>query len=238
MSKNLEGGELSPQDGGRGETTVALSSDGEVIVYVNLCNNIGGELHCHKLKQSSTTYYFYGRYLDKTGHDFVQPSPTTIMGLPQTTAPPSSSIPASEKPTSVSQLPPEAIQLATKLFNLARAGDTPALSQYLSAGIPANLTNHKGDTLLMLAAYHGNIETVRVLIEKGADVDAINDRGQSPIAGAVFKGYDEVVRVLVEEGKADVMAGQPNAVEAAYMFKREGCLRILGLDEASGSDAQ
>ena len=157
------------------------------------------------------------------------------MGLPQATTPPSAMSNAPAKPTSISQLPPEAIELATKLFDFARAGDAPALSQYLSAGIPANLTNHKGDTLLMLAAYHGHAETVRVLIEKGADVNAINDRGQSPIAGAVFKGYDEVVRVLVEQGKADIMAGQPNAVEAAHMFKREECLRILGVEgEESG----
>ena len=90
----------------------------------------------------------------------------------------------------------------------------------------------------MLAAYHGNVETVRVLIEKGADVDAINDRGQSPIAGAVFKGYDEVVRVLVNEGKADNRAGQPNAVEAAIMFKRAECLRILGVDGEGNEVAQ
>jgi len=90
----------------------------------------------------------------------------------------------------------------------------------------------------MLAAYHGNVETVRVLIEKGADVDAINDRGQSPIAGAVFKGYDEVVRVLVNEGKADIQAGQPNAVQAAQMFKREECLRILGVDEEGNEVVQ
>ncbi|GAB7329054.1 hypothetical protein MBLNU13_g00896t1 [Cladosporium sp. NU13] len=161
------------------------------------------------------------------------------MGLPQAnTTPPQSAPSTSEKPTSISQLPPEAIELATKLFDFARAGDTPALSQYLSAGIPANLTNHKGDTLLMLAAYHGNVETVRVLIEKGADVDAINDRGQSPIAGAVFKGYDEVVRLLVNEGKADIRAGQPNAVQAAQMFKREECLRILGVDEEGNEVAQ
>lgn len=90
----------------------------------------------------------------------------------------------------------------------------------------------------MLAAYHGNADTVRVLIEKGADVDAINDRGQSPIAGAVFKGYDEVVRLLVNEGKADIRAGQPNAVQAAQMFKREECLRILGVDEEGNEVAQ
>lgn len=159
------------------------------------------------------------------------------MGLPQQT--PESIAAQSQsqsqtKPTSVSQLPPEALDLAAKLFDFAREGDTASLTQYLSAGIPANLTNHKGDTLLMLAAYHGHAETVRALIEKGADVNAINDRGQSPIAGAVFKGYEDVTEVLVKEGNADVTAGQPNAVQAAEMFKREGCLRILGV-EGSGS---
>lgn len=151
------------------------------------------------------------------------------MGLPQQT-PESSGPQSQDKPSSASQLPPEALELATKLFDLAREGNTSALSQYLSAGIPSNLTNHKGDTLLMLAAYHGNAQTVSMLIEKGADVNAINDRGQSPIAGAVFKGYEEVVRVLVNEGHADVRAGQPNAVEAADMFKREGYMSILGVE--------
>ena len=154
------------------------------------------------------------------------------MGLPpQQTSPPrrpehQASTPP--KPTSIDELPPEAIALATKLFDFARAGETTSLSQYLTAGIPANLTNHKGDTLLMLAAYHGHADTVQVLLEKGADADAINDRGQSPIAGAVFKGHDEVVRVL-KEGGADLYAGQPNAVEAAQMFKREECLRMFGV---------
>ncbi|KAM0724020.1 hypothetical protein Q7P37_001011 [Cladosporium fusiforme] len=159
------------------------------------------------------------------------------MGLPQQT-PESTSVPSQLKPTSVSDLPPEALELASKLFDFARAGDTASLSQYLSAGIPANFTNHKGDTLLMLAAYHGHAETVRVLVEKGADVNAINDRGQSPIAGAVFKGYEDVVEVLVKEGKADVTAGQPNAVQAAEMFKREGCLRILGVEGAGSGNGE
>lgn len=59
----------------------------------------------------------------------------------------------------------------------------------------------------------------------------MNDRGQSIIAGAVFKGEDEVVRVLVEVGKADIWAGQPNAVECARMFKKEEYLRLFGVEE-------
>jgi ankyrin repeat protein len=55
-------------------------------------------------------------------------------------------------PSSTSELPPAALDLATKLFDLARCGTTDVLSQYLQAGIPPNLTNSSGDTLLMLAS--------------------------------------------------------------------------------------
>src|SRR5699024_9900387 len=45
---------------------------------------------------------------------------------------------------------------------------------------PQNLTNDSGDTLLMLAAYHGHADTVRALLTRGADPNRLNDRGQSP----------------------------------------------------------
>lgn len=40
-----------------------------------------------------------------------------------------------------------------QFFDLARQGNTAAITAPLAAGLPANLTNDKGDTLLMLAAY-------------------------------------------------------------------------------------
>ena len=98
------------------------------------------------------------------------------------------------------------------------------------SGIPPNLTNHKGDTLLMLAAYHGYAETTRMLLDKGADPNVLNDRGQSPIAGAVFKGSDEVVKLLFER-RADVYAGQPNAVDSAHMFRKEDYLTLFGVEQ-------
>ena len=130
---------------------------------------------------------------------------------------------------STSALPPAALDLAAKLFDLARAGDTPALTPYISAGIPKNLTNASGDTLLMLASYHGHAETAKMLLDAGADANVLNGRGQSPIAGAVFKGHDEVVRVLYRGG-ADVTLGQPNAVDCAHMFHRGNCLKLFGVE--------
>ncbi len=152
------------------------------------------------------------------------------MGLPLNPQP--SPSPPPPRPTAAS-LPPAALDLATKLFNLARRGETSLLTPYITAGIPPNLTNGTGDTLLMLAAYHGHADTVRMLLERGADADALNDRGQSPLAGAVFKGWDEVVGVLVAAG-ADVHAGRPSAVETAGVFRRGEYLRLFGVGEGEG----
>ena len=109
------------------------------------------------------------------------------------------------------------LDLAAKVFDLARGGDTPALVEYLDAGVPANLTNHKGDTLLVLAAYHGHPETVSALLARGADHSRFNDRGQTPLAAAVFKQSAETVRALVAAG-ADPDAGQPSARATAQFF--------------------
>lgn len=78
---------------------------------------------------------------------------------------------------------PEVVELATKIFDLARRGETEALVAYVDAGVPANLTNDRGDSLVMLAAYHGHAEAVRALLERGAEADRINDRGQTPSRG-------------------------------------------------------
>ncbi|MFV0130938.1 ankyrin repeat domain-containing protein [Streptomyces sp. HMX112] len=124
-------------------------------------------------------------------------------------------------------LDPEVIELAAKVFALARQGDAETLAAYVDAGVPANLTNDKGDTLVMLAAYHGHAAAVAALLARGADADRANDRGQTPLAGAVFKGEDEVVRALLDGG-ADPEAGTPSAVDTARMFGKTHLLELFG----------
>ena len=111
------------------------------------------------------------------------------------------------------------IELAHQMFDLARAGDEDRLAAYVEAGVPANLTDASGNTLLMLAASHGHATTVTRLAGLGADVDRVNDRGQSPLAGAVFKDEQDVVRALLAAG-ADPDAGSPTARDTAAMFGR------------------
>ncbi len=90
-----------------------------------------------------------------------------------------------------------------------------------------NLANHKGDSLLMLAAYHGHADTVAALLARGADPNRVNDRGQTPLAGAIFKDEADVVSALVAGG-ADPDAGQPSATATAQLFERADLLALLG----------
>ncbi|APA14271.1 hypothetical protein SS1G_11924 [Sclerotinia sclerotiorum 1980 UF-70] len=120
----------------------------------------------------------------------------------------------------VASLPPEAIAFATRMYDAARNGDIEIFEQALPAGLPANMTNDKGDSLIMLAAYHGHAPLVRLLLQHGADPNSLNDRGQSPLAGAVFKGETEVVEALLE-GNADPDHGSPSAMRAIELFKQE-----------------
>ncbi|WP_406129004.1 ankyrin repeat domain-containing protein [Streptomyces sp. NBC_00989] len=122
---------------------------------------------------------------------------------------------------------PEVVEFATKIFDLARQGGTEALVAYVDAGVPANLTNDRGDSLVMLAAYHGHADAVRALLARGAEADRINDRGQTPLAGAVFKGEQQVIEVLLEAG-ADPAAGTPSAVDTARMFAKAELLELFG----------
>ena len=122
----------------------------------------------------------------------------------------------------------ELIEFATRLLGLARAGETAQLAAYLDAGVDPDLANQKGDTLVMLDAYHGHAETVRALLERRADADRANDRGQTPLAGAVFKGEAAVVRALAAGG-ADPRAGTPSAVATARMFENTDLLELLGV---------
>ncbi|MFH9724581.1 ankyrin repeat domain-containing protein [Streptomyces sp. NPDC017254] len=122
---------------------------------------------------------------------------------------------------------PEVIELASKVFDLARTGDADALAAYVDAGVPANLTNDKGDSLVMLAAYHGHSAAVSALLARGADADRANDRGQTPLAGAVFKGEDAVIRALLAGG-ANPEAGTPSAVDTARMFGKTELVELFG----------
>ena len=95
-------------------------------------------------------------------------------------------------------------EFCAKAFDFARENDKESLEIMLNAGLNINLANHKGNTLLMLAAYHNNIEVVKMLLERGAKVDKKNDKNQTPLLVCASKAiqiwqnyYLNMVRTLI-----------------------------------------
>jgi uncharacterized protein len=127
---------------------------------------------------------------------------------------------------SAEPIDPGVIELAGRVFDLARSGSTEELAAYVDAGVPVNLTNDKGDTLLILAAYHSHPETVGALLERGADHSRANDRGQTALAAAVFRQSADTVARLLAAG-ADPDAGGPSARATAAFFELPEMTRVL-----------
>ncbi|MDB6110820.1 MAG: ankyrin [Pedosphaera sp.] len=126
-------------------------------------------------------------------------------------------------------------ELQSLALDHARTGETAPLAAMLDAGLPANLSDAKGNSMLLLATYHGHFDSARMLLKHGADVDRRNDRGQTPLGGVAFKGYEDMVALLLEHG-ADIDAdngGGMTPIMFASVFGRTKVVEQLKVHGAS-----
>lgn len=71
-------------------------------------------------------------------------------------------------------------EVAARIFDFARNGETDALQTVIERGVPPNLRNERGDSLIMLAAYHGHAATVGKLMALKADPNLTNSMDRRP----------------------------------------------------------
>ncbi len=119
--------------------------------------------------------------------------------------------------------------------DLARNGDTVGLAAIIKDGLAIDARDAKGNTLLMLAGYHGRTEVVKLLLKSGATVDLRNDKGQTPLGGVAFKGYVEIATLLLDAG-ADPVADQGGSTPADFATLA-GKTEILALLQARRDNA-
>ncbi|TLD86157.1 ankyrin repeat domain-containing protein [Helicobacter sp. MIT 05-5294] len=120
-------------------------------------------------------------------------------------------------------------ELCAMSFDMARNNDFQNLETLLKNGLNPNLTNHKGDSLLMLASYHNSLECVKLLLQYKAEVDKANDKNLTPLSGVCYKGYAEIARLLLENG-ANPDFKNPMGMtpyDFAIMFRRKEILELL-----------
>lgn len=72
----------------------------------------------------------------------------------------------------------EVVDFAQRVFGDVRTGHVDVMRSLLAQGLPPNLRNHKRDSLLMLASYHGHAEVTRLLLEHGADTEITSWRSR------------------------------------------------------------
>lgn len=90
-------------------------------------------------------------------------------------------------------------------FGAARLGDIQSMDKQISAGTSVDTASSANATALHVAAFHGNVQVVKWLIEKGADVnkldiDKSNALGYALTGAAQGPKLAELVETLIKAG--------------------------------------
>lgn len=94
-----------------------------------------------------------------------------------------------------------AVTFNNPLVDAAESGDIKQVRKILDEG--SNLPDSKGDfgtTAIMRAAFNGNTEIVKLLIERGASVNSADVGGETALHLAAKNGYVDVVKLLIKKG--------------------------------------
>ena len=85
------------------------------------------------------------------------------------------------------------------LFKAAEKGSAIGIETALKKGANPNLFTN-GSSPLMIAAYKGSPECLKLLLKAGADINAVSDSGSSVLQHAAAHGRKDNVKVLIEHG--------------------------------------
>ncbi len=90
-------------------------------------------------------------------------------------------------------------------WKACRNGDVEAVRKFLDQGMSLNVRFEGGTTPLVAAAMRGQVEVVKLLVERGADPNLRDDTFKiTPLGMAVFFGQSGVAEVLLPRATADL----------------------------------
>ena len=84
--------------------------------------------------------------------------------------------------------------------NSMELGDVRQAEQWLDAGLPPDYPGNRIGSGLMIGAWEGKLELMRLFISRGADIDQLNANGESALALAAWRGQLAAVKWLLERG--------------------------------------
>src|SRR5262245_26395908 len=127
-------------------------------------------------------------------------------------------------------------RIGTGLMIAAWYGDLPMMELFLSRGADINKTNGVQEQALMHAAWRGQRDAVRWLLDHGARIDR-DGRQWSALHYAVFAGHEAIAQLLIERG-ANINARATNGSSVLMMAAREGRDGLVRTLLEHGADAR
>jgi ankyrin repeat protein len=92
------------------------------------------------------------------------------------------------------------------MLSLDEPDRLPATNLLIAAGADVNIPDFHGNTPLIVAAFAGNREALRVLLKAGATVDKQNTAGMTALIAAAGAGHIDVVQILLRAGASKALS--------------------------------
>ena len=127
------------------------------------------------------------------------------------------------------QLEEEYQSLVGLFFDAARIGNNEVVDAFVSQGFPIDQRNNQSYTALMVAAYQGNRETVRLLLDSGANACLQDKRGNTALMGALIKREIGIAKDLYQAECAPELRNKAglNLKEFAEIYGQSNVLKSL-----------
>ncbi|GFR79813.1 oxysterol-binding protein [Elysia marginata] len=88
----------------------------------------------------------------------------------------------------------------TRLLSMLVASEEADEGDKININCKGNQKSNRGWSPLHLAVYFGQVPSVRLLLEFGANVNQLNAAGESPLHLAAYTGREEIVGLLLQHG--------------------------------------
>jgi ankyrin repeat protein len=125
----------------------------------------------------------------------------------------------------------------TALMKTVQKNDVAGARTLIAGGANVNELDPNGDAPLVMAAYLGHTEIVKLLLDAGADVAAV-DPGMKATAlhAAAYAGRTEAARLLIEHGIDIDKQGPKNGYTALHDAIWENNVETARVIIAAGAD--
>jgi hypothetical protein len=125
---------------------------------------------------------------------------------------------------------------ADQIHEAAKRGDLAKVRSLVDRDPSLVAAKDKGgETPLHWAAFSGNVDLVRFLLDKGAEIDATSGRGLTPLAYTAVQGRIQAAGLLIERG-ADVNVRTPLDMTPLIIAAEQGAVELVKRLVLAGAD--